>query len=242
MNGSISHVKEFADGFSVSEEITKKREIVICAPFTLLSIFTEYGSWRKPYIRIGAQNVHWEPKGAFTGETSVVMLKEAGCYCCIVGHSERRQYLGETDEMVHRKVAAALSAGLVPIICVGETFEQRQTGHQDYALIQQTSRALEGIALTEDQQLIVAYEPVWVIGTGQAINPDQAQTAHQVIRQTLIDLFPLTLVTENIRIIYGGSVDSGNVADFVRLEHTAGVLVGNASLDAGAFAALIRSV
>jgi len=169
-------------------------------------------------------------------------LHEIGCRYVIVGHSERRQYLGETDEMVHRKVAAALSAGLVPIICVGETFEQRQTGHQDYALIQQTSRALEGIALTEDQQLIVAYEPVWVIGTGQAINPDQAQTAHQVIRQTLIDLFPLTLVTENIRIIYGGSVDSGNVADFVRLEHTAGVLVGNASLDAGAFAALIRSV
>ena len=219
---------------------TGSTEVVICPSFP--SLATVSAVLARSRFALGAQDCFWEPHGAYTGAVSPETLHEIGCRYVIVGHSERRQYLGETDEMVHRKVAAALSAGLVPIICVGETFEQRQTGHQDYALIQQTSRALEGIALTEDQQLIVAYEPVWVIGTGQAINPDQAQTAHQVIRQTLIDLFPLTLVTENIRIIYGGSVDSGNVADFVRLEHTAGVLVGNASLDAGAFAALIRSV
>lgn len=219
---------------------TGNAEVVICPSFpSLTTVSTVLARSR---FALGAQDCFWEAHGAYTGAVSPETLHEIGCRYVIVGHSERRQYLGETDEMVRRKVAAALSAGLVPIVCVGETFEQRQTGHQDYALIQQTSRALEGIALTEDQQLIVAYEPVWVIGTGQAISPDQAQAAHQVIRQTLIDLFPLPLVTENIRIIYGGSVDSDNVGDFVSLEHTGGVLVGNASLDAGEFAALIRSV
>lgn len=213
-------------------------EVVVCPSF--LSLVTVGEALKRSGLKLGAQDCFWEARGAYTGAVSPETLREAGCQFVIVGHSERRQYCQETDEMVHRKVKAALGAGLIPIVCVGETFEQRQEGHQDYVLIQQTTRALEGITFTDDDQLIVAYEPVWVIGTGQAISPDQALSAHQVIRQTLFDLFPLSAVRENIRIVYGGSVDSDNVTDFVGLEHTDGVLVGAASLQPTAFAEIVQ--
>jgi triosephosphate isomerase len=214
--------------------------VVLCPSFVSLG---EVGKILKgTKIKLGAQDCFWESQGAYTGEVSATYLREIGCEYVILGHSERRKYLNETDEMVHQKVRMALSAGLTPIVCVGETFSQRQEGAKDYILIQQTTKALEGINLGLEKKIIIAYEPVWVIGTGQAISPSEAESAHQVIRQALLDIFPELMVEKSFRIIYGGSVDSINVKNFVCLKNTSGVLVGGASLDAGEFIQLIKNV
>jgi len=219
---------------------SKDIELVICPSFISL---TEAAKVLKgSQIKLGAQDCFWEAEGAFTGEVSAGYLKEVGGEFVILGHSERRQYLGETDGMVHRKVKMALMANLIPILCVGETFDQRQQGATDYVLIQQVTKALEGAPVGLEQRLIIAYEPVWVIGSGQAINPEQAATAHQVIRQTLFDLFPASLVKSNFAVIYGGSVDGANVASFTGLDNTAGVLVGGASLKIDKFTAIIKNI
>lgn len=232
-----------AESADLAQEIKKdldtENEIVICPSF--ISLLEVGKILKKSKIKLGAQNCFWESEGAYTGEVSAKQLKESGCEFVILGHSERRQYLKETDEMVHKKIRVALNFGLTPIVCVGETFEQRQDGAKDYVLIQQTIKAFEGIEIDSDQQIIIAYEPVWVIGSGQAVEPKEAVSAHQVIRQSLFDLFPAVLVENNFRIIYGGSVDSSNVSDFTRLENTAGVLVGGASLKAKDFLALIQN-
>jgi len=214
-------------------------ELVLCPSFVSLQSVGEI--LRGSKLKLGAQDVFWETAGAYTGEISAPQLREIGCEFVIVGHSERRKYFQETDDNVHQKIKASLAEGLTPIVCVGETFEQRQQGATDYILIKQVTAALEGIEFRSDQQLIVAYEPVWVIGTGQAIEPPEAQNAHRVIRQTLIDLFPLELVNDNTRIVYGGSVDSSNVSAFSQLENTDGVLVGGASLQADEFTDLIKN-
>lgn len=215
-------------------------EVVICPSFVSLSGVARV--LKNSNLSLGAQNVFWEAEGAYTGEVCANDLREVGCQFVIVGHSERRQHLGETDDVVHQKVKAALAVKLVPIVCVGETFEQRHDGATDYVLIKQVNAALDGINFGVDQQLIIAYEPVWVIGTGQAINPHDAGAAHQVIRQTLIDLFPLELIKNNCRIIYGGSVDSSNVSSFSRLNDTSGVLVGGASLKVDEFIEIVNNV
>lgn len=233
-----------AESVALTKEIKKeaelKAEIVICPSFVNLLAVGEI--LKKSSIRLGGQDCFWEASGAFTGEVSALQLREIGCEFVILGHSERRQYLAETDEMVHQKVKAALSAGLIPIICVGETFEQRQDGAKDYILIQQTTKALEGVSVGQNQRVIVAYEPVWVIGSGQAVAPSEAAAAHQVIYQSLFDLFPSFLVKNNFSVIYGGSVDASNVAEFINLENTAGVLVGGAALKAKDFLAIIQGV
>ena len=215
------------------------REVVVCPAFVHLLPVGEI--LKNSAVSLGAQDAFWETAGAFTGEVSPAQLREIGCQYVIVGHSERRQNLGETDEMVHKKIKAVVAAGLTPILCVGETLAERRQGGQNYVLISQVTKALEGISLNE-QQVVVAYEPVWVIGSGQAIAPEQAALAHQVIRQTLIDLFPAALIKSNFRIIYGGSIEPDNVAAFTRLEHTAGVLVGGASLALEEFVAIINNV
>ncbi|MBI3291102.1 triose-phosphate isomerase, partial [Candidatus Falkowbacteria bacterium] len=225
---------------AIKKKASKKAELVICPSFVSL---TEVSKVLKGSgIALGAQNCFWEGSGAFTGEVSAMYLREAGCRFVILGHSERRKYLGETNEMVHNKVKMALSAGLIPIICVGETFDQRQQGAKDYVLIEQTTKALEGASVGLNEQVIIAYEPVWVIGSGQAVEPEEADLAHQVIRQSLFDMFPPSLVKNNFRIIYGGSVDGGNVANFTGSKNCAGVLVGGASLDAENFSAIIKNV
>lgn len=218
-----------------------KVEIVFCPHFTALPLVKNLISRTKIKIGLGAQNVFWEKKGAFTGEISSLMLKEFDCQYVICGHSERREYFKETDEMIHKKVVAVLDSGLIPILCVGEKFDQRQNGAKDYVIIQQVSHALEGVNLDSNQQLIIAYEPVWVIGSGQAVRPQEAEYTHQVIYQRLIDLFPLELVQKNIRIIYGGSVDSSNIKGFLDKKAIDGVLVGGASLKADEFVKIIES-
>lgn len=218
----------------------KKAEVIICPSFVSL---TEVAKIIKhSNIALGAQDCFWEPQGSFTGEVSATYLKEAGCDFVILGHSERRKYQKETDEMVHRKVEMALSAGLVPIVCVGETFEQRHDGSKDYTLIQQTTKALEGVQLGPDQRIIVAYEPVWVIGTGQAIEPEEAAMSQQVIRQVLFDLFTPSVVKNNFSVIYGGSVDGSNASQLYKLKENDGFLVGGASQTADEFAEIIKNI
>ena len=224
----------------VSSKLKTDLEVVICPSFTNLP---EVGlALKKSHIALGAQDCFWEANGAFTGEVSAEQLKDNGAEFVIIGHSERRKYLNETDEMVHKKVKMALDVGLTPIICVGETFEQRQEQATDYILIQQTTKALDGIALGRNQNVIIAYEPVWVIGTGQAISPSEADLSHQVIIQTLYDIFEKEAVENNFRVVYGGSVDENNVNSFTRLQSIEGVLVGGASLEKSNFLGIIDKV
>lgn len=217
---------------------------VVLAPSFLSLVRTQQLNQKilgtKNQIALAAQNCFWEERGAYTGEISPLQLKNIGCQYIIIGHSERRQYLRETDEMVHRKIKIALELGLTPILCVGETFEERRTGAKDYVIINQVSRALEGINLKANQKLIIAYEPVWIIGSGQAIDPKETDYMHQVVRQRLLDLYPLPIIRNNIRIIYGGSVDHTNINNFVKQESVDGILVGGASLKATEFISMIN--
>ncbi len=209
-------------------------DIVFCPPFVSLA---EAAKKIKSIngLFLGAQSCFWEEKGEFTGEISPVWLKEIGCQYVVLGHSERRLNLGETDEMVHKKVKAALQIGLVPVVCVGETLEERHKGLKDYVILEQVSRALEGISLNSDQKIIVAYEPIWVIGSGRAVSPEDAEYTAKVLLQRMVDLFPLPIVRNNIRILYGGSVDSTNIKSFIDEPTINGVLVGSVSLRAQEF-------
>jgi triosephosphate isomerase len=233
-----------AESVSLIRELKPKfnggAELVVCPSFTALTEAAQALKGGK--IKLGAQDCFWEAAGSYTGEVSANQLKETGCRYVIIGHSERRKNLNETDEMVHNKVKAALAAGLVPVVCVGETFEQRQEGAKDFVIIDQLTKALEGLEVKSGQHLVVAYEPVWVIGTGQAVTPADAGEAHDVLRQALTDLFDPELAAEDFRIIYGGSVDQHNVHSFTALNNIDGVLVGMASLKAGDLLPLIKNV
>ncbi|TSC95944.1 MAG: triosephosphate isomerase (TIM) [Parcubacteria group bacterium Athens1014_10] len=222
------------------KKIKNNLEIVICPSFTVLSEASKL--LKKGNIKLGSQDVFWEEKGAYTGNISPKMLKEIGCEYVIIGHSERRQYLGETDEMAHQKIKAAIKEGLIPILCVGETFEERQEGQKDYIIIKQVTKALEGISLSRGQKIIIAYEPVWVIGSGQAVKPEEAEYTNQIIKQSLIDLYPRDIVEQNFRIIYGGSVDSSVIKSFVERSVIDGVLVGGASLKTKDFIKMINKI
>lgn len=236
---SLNESKKLAR--SVIKKIPKKlagKEVILCPCFTALESIQKI--IKKSQIKLGAQNIFWEDKGAFTGEISGYLLKELGVEYVIIGHSERRQYLLENDKMIHLKIKSAIDEGLTPILCVGETFEQRKEGSKDYVIQRQIVKALEGISTSLTQKIIIAYEPVWVIGSGQAVDPKEAEYTHKVIRQTLIDLFPISRVVKNFPIIYGGSVDSSNANSFLKQETVHGVLIGGASLDADEFAKIVQ--
>jgi triosephosphate isomerase len=193
-------------------------------------------------IALGGQDVFWEDKGAYTGEISPVTLKGHGCTYCIVGHSERRTHLGETDDMVHRKAAALLRHDINPIVCVGETKEEREAGKRDSVVIGQVRAALEGLRPVGNQSIIVAYEPVWVIGSGQAVEPNDAAEAHSLIRETLLEMMPADVVERQCFVIYGGSIDSGNLATFLQVPVIEGALIGGASLRPDEFARMAEIV
>lgn len=200
-------------------------------------------------IKLGAQDVFWAENGAFTGEVSVTTLKELGVKYIILGHSERREYLKETNEMVNQKVKTVLAHGLIPIICVGETFEERREGLKDSIITNQVAAALANISINPDQQIIIAYEPVWVIGSGQAVLPEEAEHTHLVIRQALFDLayenhWPAgeNFIRQNITLIYGGSVNEENINEFLERRGVEGLLVGTASLDAKKLFNLIKAI
>jgi triosephosphate isomerase len=215
----------------------KETEVVLCPGFESLSNLKEA---LKDKIALGAQDCFWEDTGAYTGEVSPKVLKELGCSYVIIGHSERRQHLAETDEQINQKVSAALRNDLIPIICVGETFEERQQGEKDFVIMRQLAKALAGVEILSEDRLIVAYEPVWVIGSGQAVKPDEAEHASRVIGQILLDNLGPVITEEKTRIVYGGSVNSENVSGFLNEQTIDGILVGGASLKAESFAELIK--
>lgn len=240
MNLSVTQSGKLAQAMRdlLADEINS--EVVICPSFTSLSDVAKVLSGS--LIRLGSQDVFWEERGAYTGEESPKILEEIGCKYAIIGHSERRQYLGETDEISHLKVKASLGYNLNPILCVGETYAERNQGQADNVIFRQVVRALSGIDITPNQQLVIAYEPVWVIGSGRPIEPKEAQHAINLIYQAVLDFWPSVIIKNNVRIIYGGSVDSGNAGEFVSLDHLAGFLVGGASLKEEEFLKIIKLI
>ena len=212
-------------------------EILLCPAFVYISPLVQ--ALRGSCVKVGAQNVFWEDSGAFTGEVSAPMLKSVGARYALVGHSERRQYFHETDETVNRRLFAALKGGLVPIVCVGETLEEREAGKTAAVVETQLRQGLKGLDSNQALSLVVAYEPVWAIGTGRTATPELAQEVHRSIRTTLGNLFGPD-ASSQIRILYGGSVKGDNVDSLMAQPDIDGALVGGASLDAASFERIIR--
>jgi len=212
-------------------------EIVLCPPFLDLPAAIEAAAGSN--VAIGGQNVHWKEEGAFTGETSAAQLLAVGATHVIIGHSERRQYFGETDDTVNLRLKMALEAGLIPICCVGEVLEEREAGLTDDVLRRQCVRAFHAVSAKKAAKLIVAYEPVWAIGTGKTATPELAAQAHAVIRREAIEIFGEEFAGK-LRILYGGSVKPENVSSLMSQEEIDGALVGGASLDPKSFAAIVK--
>ena len=213
------------------------REVAIAPPFTALEpVAREIAGTQ---IRLGAQNVHWEPKVAYTGEISTAMVREAGCTYVIIGHSERRQHFGETDETVNRRLHAVLGAELVPIVCVGETLAERDADATAAIVERQVASAFAGASSAQIARCVIAYEPVWAIGTGVTATPGQAQEVHHAIRRQLVGLASDT-TAGRIRILYGGSVKAANIDALMAEPDIDGALVGGASLDPAEFTRIVR--
>ena len=211
-------------------------DIVVCPPFTTLAAVRPLLEGSK--VRLGAQNVHWEDHGAFTGEVSAAMLKEAGVEYVIIGHSERRQYFGETDETVNRRLKAALKAGLKPIVCVGELLEERQGGSTEAVLRKQIRGGFAGLDAAAMAGVVIAYEPVWAIGTGLTATPEIAEATQAFIRREVAELFGSECAAK-VRIQYGGSMKAANARELVAQPDIDGGLIGGAALEAAGFAKLI---
>ena len=212
-------------------------EVVICPPFTALS--ETYEAIAGSNIQLGAQDCHWQEEGAFTGEVSCRMLKDAGCKFVIIGHSERRQYFGETNASINKKIKAGLSSGIIPIVCVGETLTEREKNQTFDVLTDHVQNGLKDIAAGEMEKIVIAYEPVWAIGTGKTATPGQAQEAHKFIRDLLDKLFGKTSAGL-IRIQYGGSVKPENISELMQQPDIDGALVGGASLTIEAFSSIVK--
>lgn len=228
---ALAYLQEFAPLVAGSDQ-----EIVLCAPFTALAVLSE--PLATTGIALGAQNVHWEAAGAYTGEISPPMLTDLGVRYVIIGHSERRQYFGETDERVNLRLKAAQSHGLTPILCVGETEEQRHQGLTEAHILAQLAQGLVGVKVP---QLIIAYEPIWAIGSGNTCPPEEANRVIGVIRKEITLLQQATSqATDNVRILYGGSVKPDNIDDLMAMSEVDGVLVGTASLEPQAFARIVN--
>ncbi|MBM7865965.1 triose-phosphate isomerase [Heliobacterium gestii] len=235
MHKTIAEARQLAEALK-KQQGEPRAEIVLCPPFTALAAVAAI--IKDSPIALGAQNMHWEEQGAFTGEVSPAMLKDVGCAYVIVGHSERRQYFGETDEQVNVKAKAALTHGLIPIVCVGETLAQREAGETEAIVAAQTRGALAGLTAEAVAGLVIAYEPVWAIGTGKTASDDDAQQVIADIRATVAAEFGKS-AAEALRIQYGGSVKAANAASLLSRPDIDGALVGGASLKAGDFQGII---
>jgi triosephosphate isomerase len=211
-------------------------DVMIAPPFTALSAVSE--KVKGGQVAVGAQNLYWEQEGAYTGEISADMLISAGCTHVIIGHSERRQYFGETDAGVNRKIGAALGKGLIPVFCVGESEKERDADKTFSVLDKQVEKGLKDLVLDELAPLVIAYEPVWAIGTGKTATSDQAQEVHRFLRE-LIEKNVGASLAESVRILYGGSVKPDNVAELMAMPDIDGALVGGASLDPETFSRIV---
>jgi len=213
-------------------------EAVLCPPFTDLTTVAEAIKGTK--IGLGAQNVYWEASGAFTGEIAPGFLKEIGCAYCIVGHSERRQYFGETDETVNKRAKALLATGIKPIICVGELLKEREAGKTREVVLGQIRGCLKELTADQMRTSVIAYEPVWAIGTGKVATPEQAQEVHAAIRAELAKIFDAE-VAQAVRIQYGGSMKPDNADELLKQPDIDGGLIGGASLKVDSFTALVQA-
>ncbi len=236
--------KNSLEAIALAEELRRELDgcenvdIVVCPPFTALESVSE--ALNETNIALGAQNVHWSDQGAFTGEISSLMLKDFGVRYVIIGHSERRQFFGETNEMVSKRIRAALSHQLTPIVCVGENLAEREANKTWDIIKDHCEGSLAGLSLEQAGEIVLAYEPVWAIGTGKTATPQQAQEAHAFIRQLLVVMFGREIAS-CIRIQYGGSVTSENIGALTALPDIDGALVGGASLKAASFAAIVKT-
>jgi triosephosphate isomerase len=229
--------RAFVDKFLPLVTNHHRDEIVVCPPFVCLNAAVEVA--KNSNVQIGGQNLYWQKEGAFTGETSADMLLAAGCTHVIIGHSERRQYFGETDDTVNLKLKTALETGLIPIVCVGEVLEERESGLTEDVLRRQCLRAFHAISAKKAATLVIAYEPVWAIGTGKTATPQLAAEAHLLIRGEAAKTFGQEF-SDQLRILYGGSVKSENAKALMAESEIDGALVGGASLDPASFAAIVN--
>lgn len=237
MNGGPARAAELVSGISDRlESRTGDAEVLVCPPH--VSIPSALGA-AGPGIRVGAQNVHYEEEGAYTGEISIAMLSELGCSHVITGHSERREYFGETNRDVNRKVRKVLAGGLTPIICVGESLSQRRDGSHRKVVGRQVEEALNEVDATGAKEVVIAYEPLWAIGTGETASPQQAQEMHGMIREELSGRYDSDLAG-SVRILYGGSMKPHNAEELLSQPDVDGGLIGGASLKAESFAAIIE--
>ena len=239
MNKTASEGKSLVEALKplVADVCPSKADIIVCPPFTTLSAVVEAAAGSN--IKVGAQNIHWAESGAYTGEISAAMLKEAGVEYVIIGHSERRQYFGETDQTVNARVKAALAAGLKPIICIGETDEERTGNRTEEVLATQLAGGLEGLTGETVANLILAYEPVWAIGTGKTATPEMAEETHSFIRKFIADKFGAEAAA-GVVIQYGGSMKPENAAALCSQADINGGLIGGAALKADSFANLVK--
>ena len=238
MNKNIGESIDLANLIKRSLYNIEEVEIVICPPFTSLSDVNEITM--ETNIKLGAQDCYWEKEGAFTGEVSVSMLKSVGCEYCIIGHSERRQFFGETNETVNKKLKSLLKENINPIVCVGERLEDRKSGKTFDIIKDHVINSLAGISKEDMMRTVIAYEPVWAIGTGVNATKEQAQEAHKYIR-TLLGQVHGEEVAKSVRIQYGGSVKPENIKELISQEDVDGALVGGASLKADSFVQLVKN-
>ena len=237
MNKTVPEALELVNGIKNVLRDIKEVEIVVCPPATAL--IEVAGVVQGSNIGLGAQNVYWEESGAYTGEISCLMLKEIGCRYVIIGHSERRKYFGETNDSVNKKVKTVLKYNLTPIVCVGERLEQREANQTFEVVKDHVQGALQGFSAEEVKRMIVAYEPVWAIGTGKTATPQQAQEVHAFIRKLLQELYSQE-VADLVRIQYGGSIKPDNITDLMAQADVDGGLVGGASLNLDSFVEIIQ--
>ncbi len=237
MYKTVGEAVELVEGLLAGLGEVKDREVLVCPPYTALYALAP--KLENTAIKLGAQNMYYEQQGAFTGDISPVMLKDVGCSYVILGHSERRHVFGETDELINRKVQAALANDLLPILCVGETKPERDAGKAEDVVVGQVKAGLATITTAQMQQVVIAYEPVWAIGTGDTATPEDAQAMHATIRKVLTDLYD-TATAQAVRIQYGGSVKPNNVDTLMAQTDIDGALVGGASLKADDFLRIIH--
>jgi triosephosphate isomerase len=237
MNKTVEEAVDLVKQLKVTISGVKGVEVAVAPPFTALYAVSK--ELKDSTIHLAAQNMFWEEKGAFTGEVSPLMLKETGCAYVIVGHSERRQFFGETDEMVNRRMKRVIAHGMKPIFCIGETLKEREENRTFSVVQRQIEGGLKDIKENEVKTMVIAYEPVWAIGTGKTATPQQAEEVHRFIRQKLEKLTSRG-VAEAIRIQYGGSVTPENVKGLMDQEDIDGALVGGASLKSDSFSKIVR--
>ncbi len=238
MNMTLSEADSFLDGFLIEVENENSVDIVLIPPFTALARVSEKLN-AVQNVKVGAQNMHWEKSGAFTGEISASMLRELFTRYVVLGHSERRTLFGETDEIVNKKTKAALAATLTPIVCIGETLAERDGNLVEQVLEKQLTGSLADLTPEQIADVVLAYEPVWAIGSGRTASPQQAEDAHAFIR-TKVAVLSDAATADKVRIQYGGSVKPGNTAELMAQPDIDGALVGGASLDPRGFAEIVK--